>query len=95
VDDPAVTDANSGILYLADRAVVVTADGHVYPIAIEGNKDDGDLTDETLSFSSHMKQRIDNYGRPVYSVLQYVYVDPAAFNQIKYFMSSGQGCCLR
>jgi hypothetical protein len=90
VDDPAVTDANAGILYLVDRAVVVTPDGHVYPIAIEGHNDDGDISDETISFSAHMSQRIDTYSRPVYSVIQYQYRDPMD-NQIKYFMSSGPG----
>ncbi|MDD3898950.1 MAG: hypothetical protein PHE82_08410, partial [Syntrophomonadaceae bacterium] len=90
VDDAAVTDANAGILYLIDRAAVVTPDGHVYPVAIEGNTAGGDMNQETISFSSNMSQMTDSYGRLVYSVVQYQYRDPNN-EQIKYFMSSGSG----
>ena len=90
VDDVAVTDANAGILYLVDRAAVVTPDGHVYPVAIEGNTAGGDMNQETISFSPNMSQMRDAYGRLVYSVVQYQYRDPNN-DQIKYFMSNGPG----
>ena len=64
-------------------------------MAIEGNAVTGDMFDETISFSANMRQKVDNYGRPVYSVLQYQYIDPGddiwsyIDDEIKYFMSSG------
>ena len=68
VDDVAVTDANTGILYLVDRAAVVTPDGHVYPVAIEGNTAGGDMNQETISFSPNMSQ-MKILCRLVYSVV--------------------------
>lgn len=69
VDDPAVTDANSGILYLVDRAVVVTPDGQLYPVAIEGNQIGGDqsISDVTISFAPGMQQMKDSDGKPLYN----------------------------
>ena len=69
VDDPAVTDANAGILYLLDRAVVVSTDGQVYPVAIEGNQIGAgqNMTDVTISFAPGMQQMRDSEGNPLYN----------------------------
>jgi len=69
VDEPAVTDANAGILYLVDRAVVVTPDGHVYPVGIEGNHigENQDLSNMTISFAPGMQQMMDGDGNLLYS----------------------------
>ena len=66
VDNPASIDANSGILYMVDRAVVVTASGNVYPIAIEGNAIEGDISQATITFSPNMEQMKDVFGNLLY-----------------------------
>jgi len=92
VDDPDIFNANNGILYIRDRAVVITRSGDVYPVAIETNVigENQEFTDLTISFAPGMEQMTTN-GQPVYSVIQYEYWDFDPYFTLKKFMSSGFG----
>ncbi|MCL2120894.1 MAG: S-layer homology domain-containing protein [Clostridiales bacterium] len=65
---------DGNIFYLEDSAVAVLPDGRIMQLAIEGNVigEDG-VESQTIFFSPHMVQKVDDFGNPVFARLLFEY----------------------